>query len=274
MLILLGLCCAINGTVMAQSEASVEDSTLFLHLSFDHSRKSHVFTDHEEVGEMVGGKRKKGLEGRSLQLDGENDYVLLHGPLIEKLSEIKSGTLSFWFRIDSIPMGKSIAPILYFSTQVLEETDTLHPKLPGILFEVAHGSLHKRSRALYYSVMADSSVVPTHCVDSGRKNGHAISTKTWHQYVLVADSLEERFYFDGVPVENPHENHTMHSRIHSSSFLHGAGTFHSLLIGKALWFADEVYFKGMVDEVKVYTRKLTADEVHQEYQQLLDGISQ
>ncbi len=72
------------------------------------------------------------------------------------------------------------------------------------------------------------------------------SAKNWHHFAYTFDGTENRFYIDGQPIS-------------SSTIKPRAARVASFQIGR--WITGSEYFKGTVDEVRVYSRALTLEEI-------------
>ncbi|RLF92726.1 hypothetical protein DRN50_08440, partial [Thermococci archaeon] len=78
----------------------------------------------------------------------------------------------------------------------------------------------------------------------------------WHSYALVKTSNQIKTYMDG------HLIHTFNAYVGDTD----AST--NLLIGKcgSSCVASHTYLKGLIDEVQIYNRALTAEEIKQQYE--------
>jgi hypothetical protein len=74
----------------------------------------------------------------------------------------------------------------------------------------------------------------------------------WHHLVAVVDNGTTRLYVDGV-LQADYSNHNI-----SESGL-------NVTIGKFYPLYDSLYFNGTIDEVRIYSKALTAEEVNQNY---------
>ena len=70
--------------------------------------------------------------------------------------------------------------------------------------------------------------------------------KAWHHFAYTFDGTENRFYIDGQPVS-------------SSTIAPRAAPVATFQIGR--WITGSEYFKGTLDELRVYSRALTQEEI-------------
>ncbi len=75
------------------------------------------FADHSALGNsgsVIGATLQPGISGNGLYLDGKNDYAEI---LSEDLKapgvfrDLGKGAISFWFRVEFIPLDHGIAPL-------------------------------------------------------------------------------------------------------------------------------------------------------------------
>ena len=110
----------------------------------------------------------------------------------------------------------------------------------------------------YYFAASDGSTIHS------TGNTAALSTGTWHHLVGVKSSTHISIFVDGVLANNKEAVFTMHTNNEP------------VRIGR---LAQYGYFSGKIDEVAIYNRALTAEEIQQHYQNgladlgyLSDGI--
>jgi hypothetical protein len=73
------------------------------------------------------------------------------------------------------------------------------------------------------------------------------SNKSWHHFAYVFDGTENRLYVDGVLVN-------------TSTLVPPAAVVTSFEMGR--WIAGTEYFKGLLDEVRIYRRALNQSEIN------------
>ena len=218
------------------SKANPPDG-LVLHLSFDESAiQGDTVKDHSEEGNdgTINGSAKTvaGKHGEALEFDGKSAFV-------------------------EVPLEDSIA----FSTgdsltvQVWVKTDDEPPKNDGIV-----GNYRPGTDALWIlSVSGDNPATRGKMAfsvrDKGRANSAGITSPDflnddkWHVLAGVRDQKAKkvRFYVDGKLIDEVDDNTK------------------DINSGQSVWIGEHLnrFYKGLIDEVKVWNRPLTAEELKQ-----------
>ena len=78
-----------------------------------------------------------------------------------------------------------------------------------------------------------------------------INGTEWHNYILVVNGADTKFYIDGREVLHTTETHGQIADM-------GSGT--SCYLGKS-YYSDDSCFKGSIDNIKIYKYALTANEI-------------
>jgi hypothetical protein len=94
--------------------------------------------------------------------------------------------------------------------------------------------------------------------DSWLVAANAPPARTWHHFAYTFDGVQNRFYVDGELTS-------------SSNIIPGAGPVAAFEIGR--WVAGSAYFKGSIDEVVVYNRALSQEEIRAVMNTPLGGSS-
>lgn len=92
------------------------------------------------------------------------------------------------------------------------------------------------------------------CIESG----YSVSTGEWHHIVVVVGPDFNTGYLDGEEMDNRRYNFG-NSRY--SQFFDDAIAHEKLWLGRGHWDRTTQYFDGAIDELRIYDRLLTADEV-------------
>lgn len=218
------------------SKANPPDG-LVLHLSFDESAiQGDTVKDQSEEGNdgTINGNAKTvaGKHGEALEFDGKSVFV-------------------------EVPLEDSIA----FSTgdsltvQVWVKTDDEPPKNDGIV-----GNYRPGTDALWIlSVSGDNPATRGKMAfsvrDKGRANSAGITSPDflnddkWHVLAGVRDQKAKkvRFYVDGKLIDEVDDNTK------------------DINSGQSIWVGEHLnrFYKGLIDEVKVWNRPLTAEELKQ-----------
>jgi len=189
-------------------------------------------------GTIYGATRTTGQVGGALSFDGFNDSVEV--PDSDSLDITGDLTLEAWIEPDSVIyaaqgeiIGKWVA------------TETSY------YFAIRDGQLQMRISAIgsdYYNIE--------------ETNNANISIDTWYHVVGVYDASEQdiKLYINGVE-----ESTTVTGTIPLSIHIGSA----NVKIGG--WWPG-YYFAGIIDEVAIYSRALTAEEIQHHYQDGLHGL--
>jgi Concanavalin A-like lectin/glucanases superfamily/Purple acid Phosphatase, N-terminal domain len=94
--------------------------------------------------------------------------------------------------------------------------------------------------------------------DSWLVAANAPPARSWHHFAYTFDGVQNRFYVDGELTS-------------SSNIIAGAGSVAAFEIGR--WIDGSAYFKGIVDEVIIYSRALSQEEIHAVMNTPLGGSS-
>ncbi len=214
---------------------------LVLHLSFDESTiQGDTVKDQSEEGNdgTINGSTKTvaGKHGEALEFDGKSAFVEV--PLEDSIT---------------FSTGDSL------TVQVWVKTDDEPPKNDGIV-----GNYRPGTDALWIlSVAGDNPATRGKMAfsvrDKGRANSAGISSPDflnddkWHLLAGVRDQKAKkvRFYVDGKLINEVDDNTK------------------DINSGQSIWVGEHLnrFYKGLIDEVKVWNRPLTAAELEQSGQQ-------
>ena len=205
---------------------------LVLAMGFDEAsgtsaEDSSAAANHGTIREAV---RVAGKFGGALFFDGSNDWVTVTDTTASPLDLTTGMTIEAWVNPESMSGW---------------ETIVLKQRGAGLL-----------SYALYAhdgGPLAGGEPVPSGYaqiggVDRAVRGSTALPLNTWTHIAVTYDGVTQRFYVNGVQVA---------SRAQTGSIAVGNGV---LRIGGNGSFANE-FFRGAIDEVRIYNRALTAAEL-------------
>lgn len=209
---------------------------------------------------LVDGTWSTGLIGDScLLFDGVDDAVVIPGPgedPPDPISSLEEGSISLWFSFDGV--SGDFLPLFYHGPTA--EVDTKD----GLVIEVAHGQTMTGTR-LYYTVTNSNETVPSDevrpisCYDSLTD----LTSLDAYHYVAIVDENGNTGFLNGEEMTDRNYN------FGDETFQYFLGAVNSglLAIGQGRFAADGVmyYFKGKIDEVRIYNRALTTAEVQALY---------
>jgi hypothetical protein len=238
-------------------ETNQPESGLVAHFSFD-QEKNNIIKDSVNGFEGVvnGAVVSDGKIGKSLYFDGVDDYVQLSSETHKKISGLKKGTISFWFNFESILYKQSIMPMFYMGMDEEGDADNI------LIIEVGHfkqGDLRTQdpdNKRLYSTFIKDNSH-PFLCLDSGK----SMDESKWTHYALVSDENGTNVYINGQGIE---ANYNF-GKLNDSYFLNDVPNTEVIMLGRgktsSMATTDFVYFKGYIDDLRIYDRALTPEEI-------------
>ncbi len=227
-------------SIATQSNANPTNG-LVLHLSFDENTiQGDTVKDQSEEGNdgIINGDAKtvEGKFGEALEFDGTNDFVEV--PLVDSIT---------------FSTGDSL------TVQVWVKTDDQPPQNDGIV-----GNYRPGTDALWIiSVSGDDAAargkMGFSLRDKGRANSAGVRStdflndNEWHVLAGVRDQTTKklRFYVDGELI-NEVDDKTL-----------------DINSGQSIWVGEHLnrFYKGLIDEVKVWNRPLTEKELEQSRRQ-------
>ena len=221
------------------SEANPEDG-LVLHLSFDENTiTGDTVKDLSNEGNdgIIHGSAKTaaGKHGDALEFDGVDDFVEV--PLVDSItfSTGDSLTVQAWIKTDDQP-----------------------PQNDGIVGNYKQGtvplwllSINGDNAALRGTI--SFSVRDPARTSAGVRSPDFLNDGEWHVLAGVRDqeAKKVRFYVNGTLINEVDDN------------------TQDINSGQSIWIGEHLsrFYKGLIDEVKVWNRPLTADELMQSEQQ-------
>lgn len=230
--------------------------------SFDDAGNEKFFDNsgNENHGTLFGAEVVQGIKGKALSFNGESDFAEITGngnlpPA--KLAQLGQGSISLWFRVNHIPTDYGIAPILYYGME--GKCDFFDAANQGLIIELGHSPIFPGSESLFFTIWKNGCTLPSFCYDSGNR----ISTDTWHHYVAVVGPDYNTGYLNGQEMVNRDYNFGDASY---SQFFADALAHENLWLGKGHWDRTTQYYKGAIDELRIYSKPLSREEVNELYQ--------
>jgi len=189
-----------------------------------------------------------GVAGSSVLFNSSDAKIVIPsaaGTPPEEISRLETGSISIWFRFQSL--GAQILPVLYFGEN---DIGTPHNSL---IIEVGHGGgndpLNKR---LYFTI-----VNRRFCFDSGFN----LTENEWYHFVAVVSAAGNTGYLNGAELTGRRYN--LGSSSSYTDFFSDVPVDEILSIGYGRYGQEDPFytFNGEIDEVRIYNRALTAEEV-------------
>ena len=231
------------------------------HWSFDEVEQDTIY-DQSGYGNHAinnGAKLVTGKKGNALEFNGKIDYVRIPGRDEETpsvLHDMGTGSISVWFKVNSIPVEHGIAPVFYYGAK--DQCDFFDAANKGLIIELGHSPVHYRSKNLYFTIWKNGCTYPSFCYDSGKP----ISEGEWYHFVAVVGEDYNTGYLNGEEMTDRRYNFGNASY---SQFFEDALAHERLWIGKGYWDRTTQYFDGVIDELKIYNEPLSDSEISDLY---------
>lgn len=235
---------------------------LLAHWTFDEGSGNVIgdFSSYDKSGTVYGASWTKGAVYGALNFDGIDDYVQIPDYFSlppSHLAALSEGSISIWFKCDSIPTDYGIMPIFYYGAY--EPCLNLHDAAnQGLIIEIGHSPIHPKSKRIYFTLFADGCTFPSFCFDSAE----AVTEGEWHHFVAVVGEDYNTGYLDGQELVNRHYNFGNSS---NSQFFADVTKHETLWIGRGYWDGNTVFFDGAIDDIRIYGKPLSAQEVQELY---------
>jgi subtilisin family serine protease len=191
-------------------------------------------------GTIYGATWTTGQIDGALSFDGVNDYVDIGDPA--------DGSLDFG-------ASDSFTISIWFKRNVIDVDHTLISKR-----EVISGAHNEGYSWRIYNNNLYAGIEGTNTVGTPITGSTAIGASQWYHAVFVRDVATDKLYLylNGVSDATPVTDPTTTTLANTYNFMIGRWEYYNL------------YFDGVIDDVRVYDRALSADEVWQLYQQGLE----
>jgi len=207
--------------------------------------------------------QSSGIKGKALSFNGVDSYVEINGedgkpPSL--LSELGVGTISVWFKVENIPLQHGIAPLLYYGST--EKCDFFDAANQGLIIELGHSPIFPGSEEIFYTVWSNGCTLPSFCFDSGFN----ITKNKWHHFVVVVGETYNTGYLNGEELVDRDYNF---GDQRDSEFFADAVVDQEFWLGKGHWDRTEQFFDGTIDELKIFNRPLSDQEVKNLYNEVI-----
>jgi concanavalin A-like lectin/glucanase superfamily protein len=262
--------------VLCSGAIAMDQTGLVAHYDFDKCKGAVVpdISGHGNDGKIFGGaKQVTGDFGSALEFNGSDAYVDCGAK--PSLNVGKVGTIMFWFRPQatcqgglvgwavktetSDPQGNNSLPSGAFERSsrsvtapaaAVKANQRLVVSLSSGIEQRVDGNHHREALGLYIS---DGK----HFDSPSQSNQHKAffpPTDRWLFYAVTFNGRSVEIYRDGVHAETRFQT------------LIPDTTDVPMLIGKCFGMGGPSdYFKGLIDEVRIYNRPLSSPEVYQHY---------
>lgn len=201
-------------------------------------------------GKIIGGAEwATGDFGSALSFDGTDDYVDCG---VESALQIGStGSLLLWFKPEEVPQGGLLGWTAGNDEHARRLVAAIDPFSPN-------GNRRGTNKGLGVYVSDGTDTWPAH--ESRLHPGYMPMADEWLFLAVTLDGREVNFYRDGVHVYSRFQSHNPDT------------TNIPLWIGRSLGVGgNSGYFKGLINEVRIYDRPLSGREVYKLYMKDASG---
>lgn len=207
-------------------------------------------------GKIFGSPEKYRGFTTAYNFDGKNDFIAVpdtNNAPPQQISSLTKGSISIWFKVDSIPVVDGIMPVFYYgsSDNCLNMFDASNQ---GLIIEVGHSPVHLGSKRLYFTLFMNGCTLPSLCFDTD----FFLDENSWYHFVAVVGDNYNTGYLNGKELTGRHYNFGNDS---TSEFFSDATAHEALYLGKGYWDTRTVFFKGQIDDVRIYNKDINRDEV-------------
>jgi hypothetical protein len=237
----------------------IREPGLLAHWSFDeHANDSTGIY----AGMLNGGAAiQSGKIGNAVFFDGIDDYVEFSQNALDAVGSLSQGTISFWFNYESLLDTQTVMPLFYIGNNQ-GSPDNMY------VIEIGHSAGDGRTSSpdpndkKIYSTWIKNNREPFLCFDSGRN----MAENTWHHYAVVVGPSGNQGYINGVLIENTDHNFGDSGSQYFLDSFEGKETF-LLGYGRSSFMISPnfVYYKGFIDDLRIYDRPLEWAEVQNLY---------
>ncbi|MFC1721712.1 LamG domain-containing protein [Patescibacteria group bacterium] len=244
-----------------QSPIESDEPGLVAHWEFEDDGSIVKDSADSYDGTIVGGAEYvPGKSGNALSFNGTDGRVDFPKSVVDGIGGLEQGTIAFWFKYDSLLDTQQVEPIFFIGNDENDNQDDLYViELGHSSFDGAGSQPDPENRKLYSTWIKDNRE-PFLCYDS-RVN---LEEDTWYHFAVVVDSEGNTGYLNGQEMDNRYYNFGEAS---DSFFLADVPDKQIMNLGygrnSKMISPDFVYFKGLLDDFRIYDRPLTAEEIQE-----------
>ncbi|MFR9655253.1 MAG: LamG domain-containing protein [Rikenellaceae bacterium] len=171
----------------------------------------------------------------------------------KEITNLESGSISCWFKFENV--GGQVLPILYLGSSTSGGSNY------SMIIEVGHDRGNPDNRRLYLTSIIGRG--KNFCVDSNNN----LDQNRWYHYVAVVSESGNTIYIDGK--EHHSRRYNLGSNSTYTTFFDDVPIKELLSIGYGRYSQEDPFysFSGYLDEIKIYDRPLTSQEVRALYEQ-------
>lgn len=242
--------------------APLVSSGLIAHYNFSEGSGAVLgdSSGYNNPGTIFGASWVTGRSGNALYFNGVNNYVRVPGAgqnAPATISNLAEGTIAVWFKFSEEAGTTGIfLPIFYMGPDTTSAATS-----EGLIIEIGHRGLRNTSQQLFYTVTLNGNANPTLCFDSTNN----LTANQWYHFVVTVSAAGNTGYLNGVEMTGRTYNFGNAAFTNFLSAVNGG----MLTIGMGRSAVDQqiYYFKGTINDLRIYNKALTAAEVTQLYTQ-------
>ena len=243
------------GVVFVPTSFSVGNSSslndgLVGHWKFDEETGNVAYDSsvNGNDGLVQGATWNQGVIGNCLRFDGDGDYVDFPQTAIDDIEALSQGTISLWFNYRYIVGQKKLQPFFYIGRD--------NQDVPQNHFIIEIGHFNVGNRKLYVTWIVDGDI-PL-CFDSGFN----LNENRWYHFAVVVGPEGNTGYLDGFELVNRHYNFGGST---DDYFLNDIPYLQKFNIGYGSEYPPFIHYKGLIDDVRIYDRPLSSEEIYELY---------
>lgn len=246
-LLLLSFLLAISSEAIGSNDANYPQKGLVASYNFENNAMDSCGDNHGKTTKV---DYKPGVVGQAASFNGKNSKIIISDTddlPPKNITSLTKGTISVWVKFQN--KGGQVLPILH-----LGKNSTSMPSR-SMIFEIGHDRGNIENRRLYFtSIISQGN---NFCVDSGMD----LEQDKWYHYVAVMDETGSTIYLNGVEITIRRYN--LGSTAESTSFFNDVNPKEILSVGYGRYSQEEPFFSfnGLIDELQIYDRALSKDEV-------------
>lgn len=241
-----------------ESQTSTLENGLILYYTFDEVSGGLVndFSGNNNSGTLIGElKLVEGKIGKAIYFDGVKSFIQIPGP--EKsapvsIANLSEGTIAFWFKFEEPNQGGIFLPLFYLGPSP-KVTNTNQ----GLIIEIGHKGIWESSRELFFTVTTIAYQTPTLCFDSGFN----LTPGQWYHFAVTVNRTKNTGYLNGKEMTDRQYNFGNSTMSYFLNFVDNG--ILSIGYGRSAIDMQFYYFKGAIDDLRIYNRALSPQEVEQ-----------
>jgi len=194
---------------------------------------------------------ENGIIGNAAKFDAVNDRIIIsdkQSKLPDRIAKLDSGSISIWFKYQNV--GGQVLPLFYYGESSASEPHN------SMIIEIGH-SENAQNRRLYFTIAHSK-----FCFDTKIN----LENNKWYHFVAVVGSKGNTGWLNGVELTD--RNYNLGSDRNYTDFFSAVTANELCAIGYGRYGLNDNFFtyKGLIDDLRIYNRPLSANDVAELYQ--------